>query len=65
MARNGRVRLENLVVQKVVHERTGTSRIVAVKNNYTVTIERVGQFPDDMHVRPDGEIDLLLEYDPK
>lgn len=65
MARNGAVRLDGLVVTKVLHLKTGTSVIQATKGQYSITIEKTGQFPDDMHVRPDGTLDLRLEYDPK
>jgi hypothetical protein len=65
MPRNGAVNLNDLVVQRVLHVKNGTSVLVAQKGQFTVTIEKTGQFPDDMHVRPDGTLDLRLEYDPK
>lgn len=65
MPRNGAVSLDGLVVQSVTHIRQGTSILVCSKGQWKVTFEKTGQFPDDMHPRPDGTIDLKLDYDPK
>lgn len=65
MPRNGAIRVDGLVVSRVLHVKAGTSVIVASKGQYTITIEKTGAFPDDMHVRPDGLLDIKLDYDPK
>lgn len=69
MPRNGAIRIDNLVVKSVLHVKNGRSRIEASGDvdgsTYTVTIEKTGQFRDDMHVRPDGTLDFRIDYDPK
>jgi hypothetical protein len=65
MPRNGKVKLDGLIVSRVLHVQAGVSTIEASKGPYTITITKTGQFPDDMHVRPGGTLDLALEYDPK
>ncbi len=57
--------MNNLVVQQVFNVKSGTSRVVALVGQYTVTIERTGKFPDDMILRPDDTIDIQLSYDPR
>jgi hypothetical protein len=68
VAKTGSVALNNLVVSKVVHGKTASSMTMS-KNvqgqQYVVTIETAGQFPDGMDPRPDDTIDLALNYDPK
>lgn len=66
MARNGTIPLLNLVVQDVHHSKTSSWLMLKSANGQiTVRIEKTGQFADDLNPRPDGTVDMRLEYDPK
>lgn len=66
MARSGTVSLNNLVVKVVHHQKTGSQIVAATANGaITVTIAIATVFPDDLNVRPDGTIDMKLDYDPR
>jgi hypothetical protein len=65
MPRNGTVSLDNAVVADVANSKLGTSRVVALKGPYKVTIERTGPFPDGMELRPDDTIDVSFGFDQK
>lgn len=66
MARRGNVTLSDMTVTAVDNRKTpGTSRLVATKGPYTLTIEKAGAFPDDLIARPDDTIDVQFAYDPK
>lgn len=63
MARSGSHTLDAAVVQEVLNSKTGRSRVVAVKGQYTITIEKNGAFPDGMHLGPDDTIDVAVKFD--
>jgi hypothetical protein len=65
VARNGSSTLDGMVVTQVFHLKTGTSRIVATKQGFTITIERTQPFPDGMDLRPDDTIDVSIAFDQK
>lgn len=65
MAKAGSIPLTDLVVKRVIHDKAGTSTLLIAKGPYTITIEKSGAFPDDFNPRPDGLVDLKLDYDPK
>lgn len=68
MAKTGAVSINNLVVSKVLHTKTASTLVMskAVQGQqYTITIETAGMFPDGMDPRPDDTIDCSFAFEQK